>query len=176
MAEPPASLLIAAYLEKRAALVRYFTVRTGSSETGEDVVQDLYLKISAVTPEAAREIRVPAAFLYRLGSNLMLDRARQAKRATARDDAWRQAEGDFIGDEDVARETPADVAFAARQQLQRIVAALDGLSPACRKAFRLHKLEGLSHVEVAAAMDVSRSAVEKHISAALKHLVREVGR
>ena len=36
MADPPP--LIAAYLRKRADLVRFFTLRTGSAEAAEDVV------------------------------------------------------------------------------------------------------------------------------------------
>ncbi len=55
------------------------------------------------------------------------------------------------------------------------MAALDELPPQCRKAFRLHKLDGLSHAETAAAMGISRSAVEKHISAALKFLLARLG-
>lgn len=175
MPSPPPPL-IAAYLEKRAALVRYFAVRTGSAEAAEDIVQDLYVKLSAMTPEAAAEVRSPAPFLYRLGTNLMLDRARQVKRSTARDDAWRQAQGDFVGGEDVVQAPPADEAVAAKQQLEKIVAVVNDLPPACRRAFRLHKFDGLSHAEVAAAMGISRSAVEKHISNALKRLLKEVGR
>jgi RNA polymerase sigma-70 factor (ECF subfamily) len=35
----------------------------------------------------------------------------------------------------------------------------------------MHKFEGLSHPEVAAQLGISRSAVEKHMMAALKHLL-----
>jgi RNA polymerase sigma-70 factor (ECF subfamily) len=42
------------------------------------------------------------------------------------------------------------------------------------QAFRLHKLDGLSHAETAHQMKVSVSAVEKHISAALKLLLRKL--
>jgi RNA polymerase sigma-70 factor (ECF subfamily) len=51
-----------------------------------------------------------------------------------------------------------------------MMAALDSLPPQVARAFKLHKLEGLSHAETAAVMGVSRSSVEKHISAALKAL------
>jgi RNA polymerase sigma-70 factor (ECF subfamily) len=43
------------------------------------------------------------------------------------------------------------------------------------RAFRLHKLEGLSQAETARAMGISVSAVEKHLSAALKSLTRTLG-
>ncbi len=39
-----------------------------------------------------------------------------------------------------------------------------------REAFRLHKLEGLSHAETARAMNMSRSSVEKYISTCLRRI------
>jgi len=46
---------------------------------------------------------------------------------------------------DVADEVPADQAVAARQRFNRMVEALADLPPQMQRAFRLHKLEGLSH-------------------------------
>jgi len=40
-----------------------------------------------------------------------------------------------------------------------------------RQAFRLHKLEDLTHAEVAQRMGISKSAVEKHIMRALRRLL-----
>jgi RNA polymerase sigma-70 factor (ECF subfamily) len=40
----------------------------------------------------------------------------------------------------------------------------------------LHKFDGLTHAETAARMGISRSAVEKHVSLALGHLLKRVGR
>jgi RNA polymerase sigma-70 factor (ECF subfamily) len=68
-------------------------------------------------------------------------------------------------------EPPADEAVDARLRLGRLLAAVEAMPPQTRRAFRLHKLQGLSHAETAAAMGVSRSAVEKHVSAALKFLL-----
>lgn len=171
MADPPP--LIAAYLRKRADLVRFFTLRTGSAATAEDVVQDLYVKLGETAPPA--DLRNPEAFLYRMGTNLMLDRAKANRRAAARDHAWSKV-GVGDGPEPIAQEPPADEAVASRQRLQRLLAALDRLPPQVAAAFRLHKFEGLSHVEVAARMGVSRSSVEKYLMTALKALSAEAGR
>lgn len=162
-----------AYLEKRDELVRFFTVRLGSAAAAEDLVQDIYLKISSAPVDAT--IRSPGAYLYRLGSNLMLDSLRASRRSLARDSEWRRSTVTSLAGDDVAPAPAADDAVAARQRLEKIVEALRGLPPAVRTAFRLHKFEGLSHAETAAALGISRSAVEKHISAALKHLLRTVG-
>ena len=159
--------LLQAYFEKRANLVRFFTARTGSAAVAEDLAQDLYLKLAA---GGAREAANPAALLYRIAANLMLDRARAERRSATRDGAWRAITTASLGGEDVAREPAADEAAAARQRLRQLVAAVAELPPQMGRAFRLHKLEGLSHADTARAMGISVKAVEKHVSAALKAL------
>ena len=137
-------------------------------------MQDIYIKLTGLELDAP--VQNNAAFLYRMGSNLMLDRLRQQQRATVRDGDWRQINASFVEDEAVNDEQPADEALAARQRLVLLLAAVEELPTHTRQAFRLHKLEGLSQAETAAALGVSRSSVEKYISAALKHLLSRVGR
>lgn len=168
--DPP---LLAAYLQRRDELVRYFRVRLRSEEAARDLVQDIYLRIAA---RPAGEIGSPAAYLYRLGTNLMLDRLKQQRRAQRRDADWRDAETTALGGQDLSAEPPADEAADARRRLARIIETVQELPPATREAFRLHKLEGLSHAETAAAMGVSRSSVEKYIMASLKLILSRVGR
>jgi RNA polymerase sigma-70 factor (ECF subfamily) len=164
--------LLAAYLARRADLVRFLGARTASRAQAEDLAQDLYVKIAAraASPAAAGPVENPAALLYRMALNLMLDRARGEARSAARDADWRSAHTVLRGREEVADEPPADEAAAARQRLSRLVAAVEALPPQMRRAFTLHKLEGLSHAETARAMGVSVKSVEKHVSAALKAL------
>lgn len=166
-----ASALIDAYLRKRADLVRFFTLRTRSVSQAEDIVQDLYLKLQGSEPPA--DLKSPEAWLYRLGVNVMLDRMKQQRRQTARDESWgREAAGPGL--EPVADEPRADDAVASRQRLAQLVAAVDELPPQVAAAFRLHKFEGLTHGEVAERLGVSRSAVEKYIMTALRTLMSRV--
>ncbi len=166
--------LIKVYLERRVALIRYFTVRLGSAAQAEDLAQDIYLKIAGFSDDDIAQVNNPAAFLYRLGTNLMLDRLKQVRRSVARDDDWRRSQAVDVGGEDAADLPPADEALAAKQKLEIIIEALNDLSPACRRAFRLHKFDGLGHAETAQAMGISKSGVEKHVSAALKHLLSKL--
>jgi RNA polymerase sigma factor (sigma-70 family) len=168
MADPPP--LIAAYMRKRGDLVRFFTLRTGSAATAEDLVQDLYVKISEMAPP--QDLRSAEAFLYRMGSNLMLDRAKAQRRQAARDQAWSRTSG-VEGQEPIVQEPPADEALASRQRLQRVLERLELLPPQVAAAFRLHKFEGLTHGEVAERLGVSRSSVEKYIMSALRALLAE---
>jgi RNA polymerase sigma-70 factor (ECF subfamily) len=171
--QAPRDPVLAAYLERREELVGYFRVRLRSEEAARDLVQDIYLKIAGRPPE---EISNPGAYLYRLGTNLMLDQIKQRRRAGRRDADWRDAATTAVGGEDVAAEPAADEALAARQRLKQIVEAVNRLPPQAQEAFRLHKLEGLSHAETAAAMGMSRSSIEKYIMLALKTILAKVGR
>jgi RNA polymerase sigma factor (sigma-70 family) len=160
--------LLAAYLERRANLVRFLAARAGSVAVAEDLAQELYLKLAG--RDRSGEIINPTAMLYRMALNLMLDRARGEARAVARDTAWRQVTRFEVGGVAVADDPPADEAAASAQRLRLLVAAVKDLPPQAGRAFRLHKLEGLSHAETARVMGLSVKAVEKHVSAALKTL------
>jgi RNA polymerase sigma-70 factor (ECF subfamily) len=137
------------------------------------MVQELYLKVQSV---ADAPIDNPPAYLYRLASNLMLDRLRQAKRSGARETEWRRTHHASVGALDVSDTPDAESAVIARQRLEKLSLALETLAPLTQKVFRLHKFEGLSHVQTAERLGISRSAVEKHVSLALGHLVAKVGR
>ncbi|MBS0333122.1 MAG: sigma-70 family RNA polymerase sigma factor [Proteobacteria bacterium] len=163
------SPLIALYLERRTDLVRFFTVRLRSAAAAEDLVQDIYVRLSGLAPGI--EIQNPTAYLYRLGPNLMLDKLRGERRTAHRDGAWLDSQTTRVGVQEVSAEPSAEAAVAARQRLALLTEALTELSPQTQRVFRMHKFEGMSHPEVAAALGISRSAVEKHMMAALKHLL-----
>ena len=166
--------LMAAYLARREDLLRYFRARLRSPEAAQDVVQDIYLKIARRPAEA---IDNPSAYLYRLGANLMLDHIKRERRVQRRASAWREATVETdSGAQPATDDPPADRTVAARERLRLIIKAVDEMPHPVREAFRLHKLEGLSHAETAQAMGVSRSSVEKYIMTSLQHILKRVGR
>ena len=170
----PADPLLEIYLERRANLARFFAARTGSAAIAEDLAQELYVKLATRDPLVTAEN--PVALIYRIATNVMLDRARSEARTTAREAAWRRVAHASAGGEDIVEEVPADEAVASRQRLRQLVEAVAELPPQMQRAFRLHKLEGKSHAETAQAMGLSVKSVEKHISAALKALTAKLGR
>ncbi len=171
----PTDPLLEIYLERRANLVRFFAARTGSLSRGEDLAQELYIKLAS-RDLAAITVENPVALIYRVATNIILDQVRGESRAVARDAAWRQLAHVSVDGEDIAVEPAADEAAASRQQLRQLVDAVGELPPQMQRAFRLHKLEGRSHAETARVMGLSVKSVEKHISAALKTLTLRLGR
>lgn len=170
----PTDPLLEIYLERRANLVRFFAARSGSRLVAEDLAQELYVKIATRDPAVTAEN--PVALIYRIARNVLLDRARGEARATARDAAWRLVAHTSLGGEDVTDDVPADEATASRQRLRQLVEAAAALPPQQQRAFRLHKLEGHTHADVARIMGLSIKSVEKHVSAALKSLTGKLGR
>jgi RNA polymerase sigma-70 factor (ECF subfamily) len=160
--------LLTLYVAKRADLIRFFTTRTSSPSEAEDIVQDIYLKIAQMSP---RSIENPAAFLYRLGTNVMLDRVRSRRRSAARDGEY--LIGIHAGSTGAETEAPApspEATIDAKRRLQELVEAVERLPPQCRRVFVMHKFEDRSYAEIAAELGVSRSAIEKHMITALKRL------
>lgn len=170
----PTDPLLEIYLERRANLLRFFAARTGSRAVAEDLAQELYVKLATRDPTVAAGN--PVALIYRMATNVMLDRARGEARANARDAAWRRVAHASVGGEDVVEEVPADEAAASRQRLRQLIEAVAELPPQMQRAFRLHKLDGRSHADTAQVMGLSVKSVEKHISAALKALTAKLGR
>lgn len=175
MAQSAKAELLAVYLDRRPALVRFFTARTGSEDRAEDIVQDIYVRVDGMTEASAEAVRGAVPFLYRVGGNLMLDGIRTGRRTANRDQAWTDASGAKIDGIAVAdAPSPEDAAWA-RLKLDQVAAALEEIPANAREAFRLHKIDGLTHAEVATRMGVSRSSVEKYISAVLARLLEKVG-
>jgi RNA polymerase sigma-70 factor (ECF subfamily) len=168
----PDDPLLHAYLVKRRNLVLYLASRTGSLARAEDLAQDLYLKIAG--RDRTVEVRAPGALLYRMAANLMVDDARSRRRAAGRDGAWRVEGRTDLGGEEISDEPPADEVIIARERVRQLAEAVAGLPPQMGRAFRLHKLEGLSQAQTAQAMGVSVKAIEQHLRAAMLALTRRL--
>jgi RNA polymerase sigma factor (sigma-70 family) len=167
-----ASSGLAALLEKhRGEIMRFLRARTRDPSEAEDVMQELWLKLHGTRIGPISNGR---AYLFQMANHLVLDRARERRRRSLRNQAWAQQE---YGASPEALETadpgggPDHEAIEA-EELRRLAAAIDSLPEGARRAFCMHKLDGLSHAEVAARLEISRSGVEKHIALAMQHLRR----
>lgn len=160
------------FFEKRENLLLFLAARTRSMPQAEDLLQDLYLKVVAVEAEA--DARAPAALLYKMAANLLVDHVRSAQRSARRDADWRRETRPSLGSEEVSGEPSADEAVIARERVRQLAEAVAALPPQMGRAFRLHKLEGLSQKETAQAMGVSVKMIEQHIQAAMRHLTQKL--
>lgn len=168
---PHASGLEAVFLENRSKLVGFFSSRTRDPVEAEEIVQEIFLRIER---SGQAPVSDPLGYIYRIGLNLVIDRVRERQRRAKREEAWGQATSRRIGD-DLVDERPSPFAeVVARQRSQRIAAVLVSMPPGAARAFRMHKIEGLSHREVAEQLGISRKGVEKHMAVAFRHLAKEL--
>lgn len=167
--------LLRAYFEQKSAIIRLLAARLADHHAAEDLAQELFIKIKLAGPSLSNDVRDPGAYLYRMALNLARDHRRERQRAHTREAAWVDIHRGTSGDEAVADAPSAEAGYAAKQKLAQVRAALEELSPQCRRVFILHKFEGLSHSEIASRAGITRSTVEKHMRTALVHLVRRLG-
>lgn len=161
MAEKDRSLLLGLLVSHYEELSGYLTRRFGSAGMASDTLHDIYIRLQGL--QTVPEIDNPRAYLFRVANNVALDRLRVARRADRR-----LAPGE-LADEQPSAGPSADVALEQRERLRLLAQAIAELPPRCREAFLLHKIDGLSHSEVARRLGISRSMVEKHVMKALAH-------
>lgn len=159
------------YRLHRAELLRFLCARTGDTAEAEDVVQEVWLKIADLQ---TGPIANGKSYLFRIAHNLVLDRVRERKRRLAREQSWSDTEHGPLPPSGEVADTREDAARALedREEAARLASAIANLPEGARNALRLHKIEGLSHGEVAARLGISKSGVEKHMAVAMKHLRR----
>ncbi len=159
--------LTAVLTANRPQLIRFFTSRTGSLAEAEDVVQEIWLHVARAD---TGPVVSPLAYLHRVGLNIVLDRVRERQRRMKREQGWSDVAIEQRGGEATDDSpSPHDI-VDGRQRARQLATAIEALPPGAGRVFRRHKLDGLSHSEVAAELGISRSAVEKHIAVALRYL------
>ena len=157
------------FVEMRGELLRFLVARTGSASEAEDIVQDVWLRLQSAH---SGPVGNPRAYMYRIAQNLVLDRIRDRRRRERREIDWAEGGAGPVTGETADTRPDAPAQIIEREDAAALAAAIAALPEAAGRAFRLHKLEGLPHAEVATRLGISRSGVEKHIAVAMAHLRR----
>jgi len=163
--QDPLYLLVA---RTRPELVAYFRRRGLSPFEAEDLTQETLMRFvragyDATTPDAAPK-------MFRIAKNQWVDflRAKAADRPGAA--ITNPVLYDEALDEVADQEPLADVQIADRQDLEVVLRAIRTLPHKCRMAFELSRFDGLTYNEIAKTMRITKSAVEKHVSEAIKRI------
>jgi len=131
----------------------------------DEVVQETYARLWALNPEGIAEARAYLFVTARRVAGEMVRRSRIVPIETV-------ADIDALGAADEAGS--AEHRLSGREEVERLRAVVDALPPKCREAFVLKKFDGLSQREIAQRMGIAESTVEKHLSKALRMVMREM--
>lgn len=164
MSDDPAEGLQAIFLANRPALLRFLLAR-GAGEDAEDVLQDLWLKISRAT---TGPIAAPMSYLYRAANLAMIDRHRSSRQAQLREGSWVELHS---GSSPGVSESPsAERLIAGKQSAQLVEEALASLPPRAAAIFRRSRIDGLTQREIAGEFGISVSTVESDLRGAYRVL------
>lgn len=147
-------------LRERTGLLRLLTARLGSAEEAEDVVQELWLRLSSMR---STPIAHPGGYLFRMANNIATDRRRSAIAGARRDQAWIETQG--AAGEAAAS---AEAGMLASERLRQIDAIVAALPERTARIFRLYRYEDMPRRSVAELVGISVSAVEKHLQNAYR--------
>ncbi|HVP86114.1 MAG TPA: RNA polymerase sigma factor [Rhizomicrobium sp.] len=133
-----------------------------------DLRQEVYTRVYESALQRIPE--KPKHFLFATARNLLIDRARQARVIPI--DAASDLET-----LDPASDTPGpDQIVMARDELRRLQAALEKLSPRCREAVVLARIQGLSRREIAQRMGVTEGTAAQYLADGICALVEHLQR
>lgn len=133
-------------------LVSYLRRKTGDSHAAEDLAQDSIVRLLAYMERTP--VSQPRALIFRIADNLMINWFRR--------DRSRREES--LADDGHSCAADLERALLERERRTLVETAMRALPPRRREVIARRKLQGQSPREIALAMNISLSAVEKHIA------------
>jgi RNA polymerase sigma-70 factor (ECF subfamily) len=151
------------YRTQGPGLRRYFARRADGQDV-DDLMQESFAKFADAANVPDRTIEQPEAYLNRIATNLLRNRARSALQRSL-------AQHVPIEEESLAG-PDLTAALEARDLLDRLQNALIRLKPKTRGIFLAHRVDGHSYNEIAKQTGLSVKGVEWHMTKAIAHLDR----
>lgn len=155
------SIIMKVFQENEIALKRFIKRFTSASHNVDDFAQETFLKGFAA--ELRMQIKEPKAFLFKIAKNVALTEVRKDSRSPR---------GYLKDVDDISQILDEDQATAedwldGRKKLILFSKAVAQLTPRCREAFLMRRIDNLQYKQIANRMDISVSAVEKHVTTGL---------
>ena len=162
------ALLAELYRSESPKLVRILSRRTSSREDAQDLVQDIFFRFARMGGTWPSSLERPQAYLRRIASNLLKDRAKS--------DFRHSAALHVVADEESLQGPDQQELLESRDVLRRLESAMIRLRPRTREIFMAHRIDGLTYAEIAEQTGLSVKGVEKQMSKALAQLDRMLNR
>lgn len=150
------------YRDEAPALVRFFRRRIRSQEEAEDLAQETLARFLRASPMT--QIQTPQAYLKRIATNLLRDRAERG--------STRLAEISVPLIEGVDQPAPCDPhrELVGRQELAHFDEVLRLLKPRTLEIFLLSRVDGYTYKEIANRLGMTLFGVKWHMLKAISHI------
>lgn len=146
-------------LRKNEASLRRYLVRFSSdSHEIDDIIQETFIRAFGV--ELKRKINEPRAYLFKTAKSVAIDKIRKNKNARTEPLEDSGLVNRLIDENQFSAEEWLD----GRRKLAFLAEAVAQLPPQCQRAFILRRIDGLEYKQIANRMNISVSAVEKHVT------------
>lgn len=148
------------YRENYAWLYYWLLKNLKQCENAQDVVQDTFETV--LNAQEITKIQHPKSFLAKVATRIIID---QSRRRTIE-----QAYIDYLSLQAMQHDltTPENIILAV-ELLERIAKMLDGLDAQIRQIFLLRYIDGLTQLEIAEQLNISRRVVQLALIKALQH-------
>ena len=147
------------------ALQNYLQARAPMGEEGEDIAQEVYIRIANKKPDIL-ELEYPQAYLLQTAKNILHDRARL--------NSVQQQKLNISLDENISAtlcgtEPTPEHQMQHAQSIEQFQNQLNKLPLKCRNIFILNRFKGMSYEQIASHYGITNSAVQKQMMQAIKH-------
>jgi RNA polymerase sigma factor (sigma-70 family) len=164
MASESAIDIAGLFRDHNSALLRFAAAKLGSEQEARDVAQEAYVRLLQLDrPETISYLR---AFLFKITSNLAMDRLRARRRAPPAQSV--------LDEELVTFDLSPERQCAGQEMVAIMNSALLELPAKCREIFVLHRVDGLSRAEIASRMGLGERMVRLYMARALEHVRRRL--
>ncbi len=138
---------------------------TKTPEEAKDLAQDIFLKLWDKR-EKLPEVRNFRSYLFTISRNLVYDQLRTK--------VFRESNREFLMNYfSYSRSSPQEL--LEQKELGEVLnEAIGNLSPQLRKVFNLHRIEGLSHEEIAEKLNITPISSKTYMVRALIALRKEI--
>lgn len=151
------------YTSHHAWLVVWLQRKMGCPHSAADLAQDTFLRVLAA--RGIEQVAEPRAFLTTLAKRVLFSHWRRREL----EQAYLQA---LAGSPQATAPSAEDLALL-HEALLAIDQRLAGLPGKVRQAFLLHRIDELTHVQIAREMGVSVASVERYVKQAYLHCCRQ---
>ena len=152
-----------AFLRAQQPVLVGYLCRRVPEEDAKDIAQEAFVRMLRYRDHPRDQLK---ALMYRIATNVLLDRARRDRSRGAPLHVSLDADHDAMASDEPAHEERVE----SQQALAQVRAAILQLPGRCREVYLLNRIEGMSYTEIARHCGISVKAVEKNIGRALRVL------